>query len=483
LSAASRALGLASIALAGALALPHAAVAVARSPEPAPSPGIAIASLDPLDFLELQIVYTTVLARYYEKVAPSTLVGGARVGLSAALVSAGIRNVQLPYPDAHISVGDGEDLVDSMVLRALARYAKRVDGHRLVSVTIQGELGALDDPYTVLFRPQAFKKFNAFLGNSTFGGIGAVVSFDDALQHVSIDRVIPGSPAARAGLLRGDALVEIDGRPVAELGAAGVRDALRGAIGKPVDIIFSRAVGPPPPGEPAGGTDYKLTIVRAAVHDPETTRARFGDIGYVALSRFGDRSGDEVRAALRDFTAAGVRGVVFDLRANGGGYGDEATAVASAFVPAGPIFTTIERGGARVVASASGSPVWTGPLVVLVDGNTASAAEIVAGAIADAKLGTLVGTRTFGKGVVQSIFPLPDDSAMKLTTARYTTRAGHDIAGRGIEPAVVVVEPPGAQLGDPASDPQLARALEILGTSDGSPSPAPSPLASAAGVL
>jgi carboxyl-terminal processing protease len=470
-----------AIALAGALAFQSGAGAAVRPSGPSPSPAVAIASLDPLDFLELQIVYTTVVARYYERVAPSTLAAGARVGVAAYLVKIGIAGAELPYPGAHLSVGDGEDLVDAMVLRVLARYPKRLDGHRLVQATIAGELGALDDPYTVLFRPQAFKKFNAFLGNSMFGGIGAVVSFDEERRRVTIDRVIPGSPAERTGLVRGDTIVDIDGRPVGDLGAVGVRDALRGAVGKPVDVIFSRASGPPPPGEPAGGSDYKVTIVRAAVRDPETTRLRFGDIGYLALSRFGDRSGDEVRAALRDFTAAGVRGVVFDLRNNGGGYGDEATAVASAFVPAGPIFTTIERGGARVVASASGSPVWTGPLVVLVDGDTASAAEIVAGALADAKLGTLVGTRTFGKGVVQSIFPLPDDSAMKLTTARYTTRAGHDIAGRGIEPDVVVVEPPGAQIGDPASDPQLARALEILGGSAASPSP--SPLASAAGVL
>jgi carboxyl-terminal processing protease len=158
------------------------------------------------------------------------------------------------------------------------------------------------------------------------------------------------------------------------------------------------------------------------------------------------------------------------LRANGGGYGDEATAVASAFVT-GPVFTTRERGGATTVAAATGKPTWTGPLAVLVDGDTASAAEIVAGAIQDDGAGTLVGTRTFGKGVVQSVFPLPDGSAVKLTTARYTTPKGRDIDKVGITPDVPIAEPPGSTVGDPETDPQLARGLVVVrsGESRGSP--------------
>jgi carboxyl-terminal processing protease len=217
---------------------------------------------------------------------------------------------------------------------------------------------------------------------------------------------------------------------------------------------------------------YLLTIVRAAVSDPEVTTARFGDVAYLALSRFGDRASEELRGALADFARDGVRGVVLDLRANGGGYGDEATAVASAFLPPGPVFTTRERGVAPAVSASSGRPLWRGPLAVLVDGDTASAAEIVAGAIQDDAAGTLVGARTFGKGVVQSVFPLPDGSAVKLTTARYTTPKGRDIDRRGIVPDIAVPEPPGSVVGDPAQDPQLARALAVL-QAELMPSPAP----------
>jgi len=425
-------------------------------------PSVASASIDALDFIELQIVYTTVLARYYEKVAPRTLVDGARNGVAADLVASGIANANLPFTPARVSVGDGEDLIDAMVVRQLASYGRRLDGHRLVQAAVAGELAQLHDPYTLLFRPQAFKRFNAFLGNEKFGGIGAILSVDDATKRVRIERLLPNSAAERAGLQRGDELFEIDGRPVREFDGAGLRDALRGKIGTPVTVAYGRASGP----------KHLLTIVRGAVSDPEVRTARFGDVGYLALSRFGDRASEELRAALADFVSDGAHGIVLDLRANGGGYGDEATAVASAFIRSGPVFTTLERGGAPAVSAASGKPVWTGPLAVLVDGDTASAAEIVAGAIQDDAAGTLVGTRTFGKGVVQSVFPLPDGSAVKLTTARYTTPKGRDIDRRGIVPDIAVAEPPGSIEGDPAQDPQLARALAVL-QSELLPSPAP----------
>ena len=162
---------------------------------------------------------------------------------------------------------------------------------------------------------------------------------------------------------------------------------------------------------------------------------------------------------------------MLDVRGNGGGYGDEATAVASAFIGAGPIFTPRERSGVTSVARASGRADFHAPLAVLVDGDTASAAEIVAGAVQDDRAGTLVGQRTFGKGLVQSIFPLPDGSALKVTTARYTTPAGRDIDRVGIVPDVVMPEPADSVRGDPAADPQLARALDIARAATPQPVP------------
>jgi carboxyl-terminal processing protease len=335
-------------------------------------------------------------------------------------------------------------------LRTLARYGARIDAQGLIQAALSGELAALHDPYSVLFYPQQFKKFNAFLGNERIGGIGALVSLGSSGEAL-IERALPGGPAARAGLQAGDAIVSIDGKSAQEIGAAGLRDALRGRIGTTVRLEVER-----------DGTKTAYALVRAEIHDPEVTVARFGDVGYLALARFGDRAGAELRADLAGLQAHGARAIVLDLRGNGGGYGDEATAVASAFVASGTIFTTRERNGTTSVSRASGTANFHSPLAVLVDGDTASAAEIVAGVLQDDGVAKLVGTRTFGKGVVQSVYPLPDGSAFKLTTARYTTPKGRDIDGVGIAPDVAVEEPPNAKRGDPATDPQLARALSLL---------------------
>jgi carboxyl-terminal processing protease len=210
------------------------------------------------------------------------------------------------------------------------------------------------------------------------------------------------------------------------------------------------------------GVQAQYTLVRAEIHDPEATVGRYGDVGTLTLSRFGDDAGAEIAGDLADLEAGGSRKFVLDLRGNGGGYGDEATKVASAFIRSGTIFTTRERNGAATVSRATGTSTFTYPLVVLVDGDTASAAEIVAGAIQDDGVGTILGTRTFGKGVVQSVYPLPDGSAFKVTTARYTTPKGRDIDGVGITPDIVVQEPPNANRGDPATDPQLSAAIRLL---------------------
>ncbi len=444
------------------LATPSGAANLRTAPNPRDAPNPRGAPISALDLIELQISYTTMLARYYLPVAPRTLVDGARTGIAAELVARGVRGARLPFTPARVDASQGSDAVDDMVLRSLARYGSRLDGHRLVEAAVAGELSSVRDPYTLIFQPPQFKKFNAFLGNETFGGIGVVLDFDAAGGRATIERVLPGSAAGTAGLRAGDALVAVDGRPLAGLGGAAVRDALRGRVGTTVRVDVAR-----------DGVVTSYALVRAQVRDPEVRSARFGATGYLALSRFGSGAGSELTSALADLTRQGARAFILDLRGNGGGYGDQATSVASAFIASGPIFTVRERQGVTSVARAAGGSTFHAPLVVLVDGDTASAAEIVAGAIQDDRVGTVLGTRTFGKGLVQSVFPLPDGSAIKMTTARYTTPKGRDIDRIGIEPDIVVAQPPGARLGDPAADPQLARALAILSSpAAGTPVPA-----------
>jgi len=186
------------------------------------------------------------------------------------------------------------------------------------------------------------------------------------------------------------------------------------------------------------------------------------EVGYLALRSFPVDAGPQVRAALIALAQRGARAIVFDLRGNGGGYESAAVHVASAFIAGGPIVANEGRDGKRHVIGADGDAVAPRPLIVLVDHDSASGAELVAGAIQDRGVGRLLGTRTFGKGVAQSMFPLPDGSALKLTTARYYTAAGRFIDGVGLEPDVVVEQGAGAQRGVPGADPQLDRARELL---------------------
>ena len=418
-------------------------------------------AIDALDLIELQISYTTVLARYYKPVAPRTLAVGARAGVARELAARGIATIALPAVPATVDFGRGSDYVDTLVVGSIARYGARIDAHRLVGAAVAGELAALHDPYTLAFRPQQLKRFNAFLGNATFGGIGAILSFDKARARATVERAIADGPAAVAGVRAGDAIVAIDGRTLDGRDSAGVVAALRGKIGTTVRVSLE-----------SDGVRRDVALVRAAVRDPEVREARFGDTAYLALSRFGDRAGAELAAALTEARTRGARAVVLDLRGNGGGYGDEATAVASLFL-GGPVFITRERTGPARVARATMRTPFHERLAVLVDGDTASAAEIVAGAVQDARIGKIVGARTFGKGLVQSIFPLPDGSALKVTTARYTTPSGRDIDRVGISPDLAVTQPAGSILGEPATDPQLAAALAAVASPDPqSPAPA-----------
>jgi carboxyl-terminal processing protease len=186
-------------------------------------------------------------------------------------------------------------------------------------------------------------------------------------------------------------------------------------------------------------------------------------LDYIRLSDFGTTSADEMRKALLDGRAHGARGYILDLRDNGGGLLDAAVEISSLFIPQGTIVSTIRRDGQKTSEDALGDAIGgLQPLAILVNKYTASASEITAGALQDYHLATLVGTRTFGKGVVQSIFPLADEGALKITTARYVTPAGRDIQHHGIEPNVAIAQDPNPALIDTPADKQLAAAKARL---------------------
>ena len=447
-----------ALVLAALLALPAPGLA-ARMRSASPPP----ASLGALDVIALEICYTTVLARYYAPVEPGALVEGARNGIIAYLTSLGIADPKIPAPSAHLDRYRAENEIDRDVALAIARYGGRIRTDELVAKTIEGELAALHDPYTMLFRPAAFKKFVGFLDGRPSAGIGAELDVDPATHAVRVVDVFPGGAAEAAGLTAGDVITEINGNPPASTPDA-VAASLHGAPGSTVRIAFTRDDVAQPP----------LAIVRRLGTAPDVTgRILSGGIGYLRLRAFGAQSPQQLDAALAKLQTTKPRAYILDLRADGGGYRDAAIAIASHFVR-GTIVTTQERTGKPTIFTAkTETPLLAAPLAVLVDGDTASAAEIVAAAIQDQHAGTLIGARTFGKGLVQETFALPDGGAIKMTTARYLTPAGRDIDKVGITPDVVVTQPPNAHPGEPGHDTQLDRALTVLASTTPSPSSAP----------
>lgn len=407
-----------------------------------------------LDLIETEFGYNVVAEQYQHPVATQQLLDGARVGLVAYLRSRGIADPQVAIMHARPDGRGAVPAIEQQIGLAIAHYGSRVDPLGLVYAAIRGEVAALHDPYSVFFTAKEVKAFSAAIDGTAFGGIGVVLAFDNAKQTWRADSVFDGSPAAKAGVQAGDTIVAVDGTSLTGLDDAHVEALLRGKIGTTVRVSLSRNGTP---------LDAPLAIVRAAVTPPDVMQRMLpGNVGYVALHSFAQDAGTKVRAALVALAGQGARAYIFDLRGNGGGYESAAVHVASAFIAGGPIVANEGRDGARRVSPADGNAVPPLPLVVLVDRDSASGAELVAGAIQDRHAGKLVGTRTFGKGVAQTMFALPDGSAIKLTTARYYTAAGRFIDHIGLEPDVVVDEPAGSQPGVPGHDPQLDRALALL---------------------
>lgn len=417
-------------------------------------PAAAASDVSLVDLVETEFGYTTIADQYQHAVAPQRLLDGARVGIVAYLHSRGIANPQVGMIHARPDGRGAVPAIEQQIGLAIQRYGARVDALALVYAAIRGEVAALHDPYSVFFTAGDVKGFSAAIDGTAFGGIGIQLAFDDAHKTWAADSVFDGSPAAKAGVLSGDMLAAVDGTSLSGLDNAHVQALIRGKIGSVVRLSIVRNGAP---------LDAPVAIVRAAVTPPDVTERLLPDsVGYVALRSFSLDAGTKVRAALLRLAQRGARAYAFDLRGNGGGYESAAVHVASAFIASGPIVANEGRDGKRRVSAADGDAVPTLPLAVLVDRDSASGAELVAGAIQDRHAGTLVGTRTFGKGVAQTMFALPDGSAIKLTTARYYTAGGRFIDHVGLEPDVAVDEPAGSEVGVPGHDPQLDRALLLL---------------------
>ncbi|MFN8498121.1 MAG: S41 family peptidase [Anaerolineae bacterium] len=329
-------------------------------------------------------------------------------------------------------------------------YGQVPDETALSRGALRGALTTLNDPNTVYIEPRAAEKERNDLAGQ-FEGIGANVSSNEKGQLVIVNP-LPDQPADKAGLKAGDIVLKVDGRDIAGLSVDDAVALIRGPKGSKVVLTIGR-------GE---ATPFDVTVTRDAIATPSVTWRMLDDLGapttgYARISLFSDRAPRELEWAIQELKQKGATSLILDLRGNPGGYLNAAIAVASQFIPDGIIAYERRSDGTEESFPAKGSADSDLPLVVLVNGGSASASEIVAGAIRDRQRGTLVGVKTFGKGSVQNVHQLSDGSTLHVTIAHWLTPNRQDISKAGIEPDIVV------EGGDPngdKGDAQLQRAID-----------------------
>jgi carboxyl-terminal processing protease len=391
---------------------------------------------------------------FYKETGGQVLLDGAVGGMRLAVKEHGGNPALLPsLRDAGTSDADTAELGRELDLAAKT-FGKKVGERELAYAAIKGMLQSLRDRWTVFLDPKEFKNFNSALDGSNYAGVGIVIQIDPASKRIGVEQTMDASPATKAGVVAGDVMISIDGHDTTGLSLLQAATLLRGKAGTPVTIILQR------PGAPA---PISVTLKRDFVRTPSVlARMLPGNIGYLQVIVFGSTTGQELDEALTRLDKAGAAGYIMDLRNNGGGYLTAAVDVSSKFVPEGPIVSIDSRSKPLTTFDAENTAISPRPLVVLVNQFTASASEITSGAIQDSGAGTIVGNRTFGKGVVQTVYPLPDGSAIKITTARYLTPSGRDLNAVGIAPDVTVPFVDPQNVGQLETDGQLRRAVEIV---------------------
>ncbi len=331
-------------------------------------------------------------------------------------------------------------------------YDGPIDEAELLEGAIKGMVNSLGDPYSQFYNAEEYSRLNSDSSGKFVGvGIQITVTKDEIVVVSPID----GSPAKEAGIQSGDAIIRIDGKVYTGSDLDDAVDYMRGEAGQPVTLTIRR-----------DGEELDFTIIRREI---TTKSVRFemlaGDIGLVTVTQFTQNVDRDFKEALDELKADGARGYIVDLRGNPGGYLNESVRLASNFVEEGKVIvSTMDKNKNKQEDRSIGGDYIGTPLVVLIDMGSASASEVVAGALRDHDAAVLVGEKSYGKGIVQSIMDLPDGEGLKLTVAAYYSPNGTNIHQIGIKPDITVAMPEDltAQNYTQEKDTQLQKAIEVL---------------------
>jgi len=337
------------------------------------------------------------------------------------------------------------ELVEEAMAQIHNSYVKKVPARKLIQGAIKGMMESLDDPYSRYYTKADFRYLQEE-SRGHFFGVGIELGLKD--HKITVVAPMDNTPASRAGIKAGDFIIKIDGKVTQNMSLNEAVERIRGDEGTTVVLVMSRT-----------GAKEPLTfkLVRQKISMPNVVSKTIDPgIGYVRLHAFTEDSGSKVAEALEELKRKGIKGIILDLRNNPGGVLDESVKIASNFIETGPIVSVKGRTEGSQTYVARGN-AYDFKLVILVNKGSASASEIVAGAVQDTKRGVLVGEKTFGKGSVQSVIDLSDGSGLTMTVAEYFTPKGRSIHKKGVKPDVTV---PLEKNGE--KDNQLEKAKEIL---------------------
>jgi carboxyl-terminal processing protease len=306
-------------------------------------------------------------------------------------------------------------------------YVDKVDSQELYRGAIKGMLEVLNDPHTTYMTPQEMKEFNQGV-SGTFGGVGMVISKEG--EYIVVQTPMEGFPAHRAGIKAGDRILEVNGKSIRKFTPNAAANLIRGEIGSQVELTIQR-----------GSSSFKVVLTREKIEvNPVSFEMKEDKIGYIKITDFNEHAIGKVKDAYDKILKSGGKGIIVDLRNNPGGYLSQALEIAEFFGPRGIILRTVDRYDSETIYEGK---LGTNklPMVVLVNRGSASASEIVAGALQDHKAAVIVGEQTFGKGSVQTVVGLPDGGGLKMTIQKYATPKRTFIDGVGITPDIIVKNP------------------------------------------